>query len=86
MTTNITVFTMDVGEVLLGRDATRAAKARARARHTWPAIAGFLLGCALGGACEPPLGLWSLLLPAGFALLALMLGLAAARDRAYSHP
>src|SRR5262249_6899233 len=38
MTTNITVFTMDVGEVLLGRDATRAAKARARARHTWPAI------------------------------------------------
>ena len=71
MTTNITRFMMDVGEVLLGRDLESVAKARGRAGRTWPAIVGFAAGCALGAACEARLGLWSLALPAGLALLAL---------------
>ena len=50
-TTNITLLTMDLGEMLLGRDAGRIVNARDRALHTWPAIAGFLLGCVLGAGC-----------------------------------
>jgi uncharacterized membrane protein YoaK (UPF0700 family) len=77
MTTNITVFSIDLGEIWLGKDAKRAALARARAKHTWPAIAGFVIGCALGAACEAAFGLQSLALPTGFALLAFVLGLVA---------
>ena len=75
LTTNITVLTMDLGEMLLGRDAGRIVKARDRARHTWPAIAGFLLGCVLGAGCEAALGLRSLLLPTALAAMALALGI-----------
>jgi uncharacterized membrane protein YoaK (UPF0700 family) len=81
LTTNITMLTTDVGEMLFGRDAHRIATARDRARHTWPAVAGFLLGCILGAACEAALGLQSLALPTGFALIALALG-----NRASSSP
>lgn len=41
MTTNITRFMMDVGEVLLGNNLAQAAEARRRARRAWPAIVGF---------------------------------------------
>jgi uncharacterized membrane protein YoaK (UPF0700 family) len=75
MTTNISVFTMDVGAIWFGRNQADRARARVRARHTWPAIAGFLLGCAVGAACEPAFGLTALVIPAllsfgaiGFAL------------------
>jgi uncharacterized membrane protein YoaK (UPF0700 family) len=71
MTTNITRFTLDVVEILLGGDPDGVAAARARASHTWPAIVGFTVGCALGGACQPVLGLWSLALPIALALVAL---------------
>lgn len=77
MTTNITRFTMDVGEVVLGRRPDDVAEARRRAKHTWPAIVGFAGGCGLGAACEAVVGLWSLALPTGLALLALTMGLAA---------
>jgi uncharacterized membrane protein YoaK (UPF0700 family) len=77
MTTNITVFSIDVGDIWLGKDAKRAASARARAKHAWPAIVGFVIGCAIGAACEPAFGLQSLALPTGFALLAFVLGLVA---------
>jgi uncharacterized membrane protein YoaK (UPF0700 family) len=77
ITTNITAFSIDVGEIWLGKDAKRTALARARAKHTWPAIAGFVIGCALGAACEAAFGLQSLALPTGFALLAILLGLVA---------
>jgi uncharacterized membrane protein YoaK (UPF0700 family) len=70
---------MNVVEILLRRGTNGAARARERARHTWPAIAGFLLGCALGAAGQSAFGLRSLALPAGFALLALALGMIAAR-------
>jgi uncharacterized membrane protein YoaK (UPF0700 family) len=82
MTTNITLFTIDVGQVLLGGNASSTAKARERARNTWPAIVGFLLGCALGAACEAAFGLHSLVLPAAFGLLALALGLTGTLHRA----
>jgi uncharacterized membrane protein YoaK (UPF0700 family) len=75
MTTNVTLFTIDVGQMLLGGTASSTGKARNRARNTWPAIVGFLLGCALGAAFEAAFGLRSLVVPAGFALLALALGL-----------
>jgi uncharacterized membrane protein YoaK (UPF0700 family) len=59
MTTNVTHFMLDLG------------KARGRAMRTLPAIAGFTVGCGLGAACEAAVGLWSLALPTGLALLAL---------------
>ncbi len=86
MTTNITVFTMDVGEMLLARDPIAVAKARARAECTWPVIAGFLFGCALGGLGAAILGLRFLVLPAGLALVALALGMAPNLDPAKGSP
>jgi uncharacterized membrane protein YoaK (UPF0700 family) len=73
MTSDVTRFTMDIGAVLFGRDRNDAASAIARARNTWPAIVGFATGCAAGAVCEAAFGLWSLALPAGFALLAVAL-------------
>ena len=74
LTTNITLLTMDIGEILLGRDADHIAKARDRARRTWPAIAGFLVGCTLGAVAEAVLGLRGLVVPTACALIALALG------------
>jgi len=86
LTTNITLLTMDLGEMLLGRDADRIVKARDRVRHTWPAIAGFLLGCVLGAGGEAALGLRSLLLPTALALIALALGLSSKMTATSSRP
>ena len=83
MTTNITRFAIDVGEMLIVGDPDDAAKARSRAKHTWPTIVGFTVGCGLGAACEAAIGLWSLALPAGLALLALPMGVGATRDRGH---
>jgi uncharacterized membrane protein YoaK (UPF0700 family) len=74
MTTNITRLTMDLGEMLLARRANDRVKAGERASCTATAIAGFVLGCGIGAACEAYLGLWSLVVPTGFALIALALG------------
>ena len=52
MTTNVTRFMMDLGEMLLGRDTDEVARARRRANHTWPAIVGFAVGCGVGAAGE----------------------------------
>jgi len=80
MTTNITRFAMDVGEVLLGYDPDKVAEARRRARHTFPAIIGFSVGAGLGAACFVLAGMWSLMLPTTLALLALAISLAAHND------
>jgi uncharacterized membrane protein YoaK (UPF0700 family) len=77
MTSNVTRAAMDVGEVLLGGDPADVAKARNRAARTLPVIVGFVVGCGLGAAGEAALGLWSLALPAGLALLAFAMGFAA---------
>jgi uncharacterized membrane protein YoaK (UPF0700 family) len=74
MTTNITRFMMDIGEVMLGRSPSDVAKARARAMLTWPAIVGFAVGCGLGATCEAATGLTSLVLPVGLAVLAVAMG------------
>jgi uncharacterized membrane protein YoaK (UPF0700 family) len=71
MTTNVTHFMLDLGEALAGADPTAAAAARGRAMRTLPVIVGFTVGCGLGAACEAAMGLWSLALPTGLALLAL---------------
>jgi uncharacterized membrane protein YoaK (UPF0700 family) len=73
MTTNLTRFMMDVGEILFGRDEVGLSSARARAIHTLPAIVGFTVGVALGTACETAFGLLALVLPTGLALLAVAL-------------
>src|SRR6202165_1700850 len=77
MTTNITRFLMDVGDVMLGRKPAAVAKARDRAMRTWPAIVGFAIGCGLGATCEAAIGLRSLALPTGLALLAVSVGVTA---------
>ncbi len=61
---------MDVGDAMLGRRPADVDKARDRAMRTWPAIVGFAIGCGLGATCEAAIGLMSLGLPAGLALLA----------------
>jgi len=76
MTTNVTHFMLDLGEVLVGRDHAQTARARTRAMHTLPVIVGFTIGCVFGAAFEAAAGLWSLALPTGLALLAFTMGLA----------
>jgi uncharacterized membrane protein YoaK (UPF0700 family) len=80
MTTNITRFVMDLGEVLLGRNPDSIARSRTRALSTWPAIVGFAAGCAIGAVCEHAVGLWSLVLPIGLALLAVAMALSNRTD------
>jgi uncharacterized membrane protein YoaK (UPF0700 family) len=72
MTTNVTRFTMDIGELLLGRDPAEVAAARRRAADTWPAIVGFAAGGGLGAALFAAVGISALALPAGGALVALV--------------
>ncbi|EEF58508.1 YoaK family protein [Pedosphaera parvula] len=76
MTTDLTRFIMDAGEVLLGHNPAEVAEARHRAKHTWPVIIGFIAGAGLGAVCFAAGGLKSLGLPAGLALLALVMSLA----------
>src|SRR5467141_3554694 len=86
MTTNITRFVMDVGDVLLGRSPNDGAKAGERARRTGLAIAGFVVGCGLGAGCQAVAGLWSLALPAGLALVALAMAFAVRVESAQARP
>jgi uncharacterized membrane protein YoaK (UPF0700 family) len=79
MTTNLTRFMMDLGEVVFGRDEAGVATARTRAIHTLPAIVGFTVGVALGTACETAFGLTALVLPTGLAALAVALAFVRAR-------
>jgi len=81
MTTNISIVTIDVVSMLIAQDPNDVAKARSRARHTWPAVVGFAVGCTLGASCEMLVGLRSLVLSAGLAFLALALGRASSCRR-----
>src|SRR5437588_9832221 len=75
MTTNITQLTVDLATLVRnGGDADELAKARSRARITFPCIIGFVGGCAAGAALEVRFGLWALALPVGLSALAVPLG------------
>jgi uncharacterized membrane protein YoaK (UPF0700 family) len=82
MTTNVTHFMLDLGEVLVGHDDAKVARARSHAIHIFPVILGFTIGCVLGAAFEAVAGLWSLALPTALALLAIAMGLANRRRTA----
>jgi uncharacterized membrane protein YoaK (UPF0700 family) len=73
MTTNLTRFVMDIGEVWLGTDPDGRVTAAARTRRTGIAITGFVVGAGLGAWCQAFVGLWSLVLPTGLALVALVI-------------
>src|SRR5260370_33074235 len=67
MTTNLTRFVLDLGEVWLGTNPDGHAKAMARARRTGVAITGFGGGAGLGAWRQAHRGLWSLGIPTGLA-------------------
>jgi uncharacterized membrane protein YoaK (UPF0700 family) len=85
MTSNVTRFAIAAGGMMLRGDPARVAAARTRAARTWPAIAGFAIGCGIGAACEAVLGMRSLILPAGLALIAFAIGGAADRRDGEAH-
>ena len=75
MTTNVTRFVLDMGEIALGKNLSTITEARERVKGLWPTIVGFIAGCALGAYCEAEFGLRALVLPASLALLALLIPL-----------
>jgi uncharacterized membrane protein YoaK (UPF0700 family) len=75
MTTNITQLTLDLATLVRNRgDPDEVAKARRRARMTFPCVIGFVGGCAAGAALEVKFGLWALALPVVLSALAVPLG------------
>jgi uncharacterized membrane protein YoaK (UPF0700 family) len=75
LTTNVTRFTIDLVEILVGSDPAEVAEARRRVRHNGPVVVGFTAGCGFGAWSFAAFGLWSLAMPAGLGLLALALSL-----------
>jgi len=71
MTTNLTRFVLDLGEVMLGRNPGGRTKAAARAWRTGVAIAGFVAGAGIGAWFQAHVGPWSLAIPSGLVLAAL---------------
>src|SRR5437016_8690605 len=75
MTTNITQLTVDLVTLARSRGNTdELAKARSRARVTFPCIIGFVGGCAAAAALQVKFGFWSLALPVALSALAVPLG------------
>jgi len=75
MTTNITQLTVDLATLVRSRgDADELAKARRRARMTFPCILGFVVGCAAGATLQVKFGFWALALPVVLSVLAIPLG------------
>jgi uncharacterized membrane protein YoaK (UPF0700 family) len=70
MTTNVARFTLDVCGAFLERSPERVVEVRSRAKRTFLVIAGFAVGCWVGAEGEAIVGLWSLTLPTGLALIA----------------
>ena len=68
-------YSQHIGETTPGQDPSLIAKARQRARRTWPAVRRVSFGCALGAWCEASLRPERPRRTGGFALLALILGI-----------
>jgi len=83
MTTNVTRLMLDVGTVLVGREAPDVANAKERALNTLPVAIGFAIGSAFGAAAEAAIGLWSLILPTVLALFACVIAMRHASDVRY---
>lgn len=73
MTTNVTRFVLEYMDRFLGTTAERRVAASKNSRSIWPAITGFILGCALGAVCQDFFGMRALILPAGLSLLVVAL-------------
>lgn len=72
MTTNTTQLTIDLAMLARGVGKPEdLAKARHRAGMTFPAVIGFVVGCAAGAALEVHFGLRALALPVVLAVLAI---------------
>jgi uncharacterized membrane protein YoaK (UPF0700 family) len=70
MTSNVTRFAIQLGELLRGGDSIEVVEARKQVAHTLLPIVGFTLGCGLGAGYEALFGLRSIAFPVGMALLA----------------
>jgi uncharacterized membrane protein YoaK (UPF0700 family) len=75
LTTNTVQLTIDLAVLVRSKaDLEDLFRARHRVRLTFPAVAGFIAGCAAGGFLEVHFGLWALVLPVGLAGAAIPLG------------
>lgn len=75
ITTNTTQLATDLALLVRGRgDPDSLARARLRARMTFPPVAGFVAGCAAGAVLEVHFRLWALALPTVLAAGAVPLG------------
>jgi uncharacterized membrane protein YoaK (UPF0700 family) len=74
MTSNVTRFAIQLGELLRGGASAAVVEARKRVPHTLSPIVGFTFGCGLGATCEALFGLRSIALPATLALVAFVMG------------
>jgi uncharacterized membrane protein YoaK (UPF0700 family) len=73
MTTNITRLMLSAGDLLTARDAAHFARHRDQVMRMLPVVFGFALGCGLAAVWQATGGLWSLILPTGLVLAALLL-------------
>lgn len=83
MTTNVTQLMSDLSAVLIGGEAADVVKAKSCALQTLPVAIGFVIGCTLATAGEAAVGLSSLMLRTGLALLAFVVGIGHGTDIRY---
>src|SRR5215469_291833 len=75
LTTNTVQLTVDLATLIRGgAQPDELVKTRRRVWVTLSAVAGFMTGCTAGAILESHFGRWALILPAGIAGLALLLG------------
>jgi uncharacterized membrane protein YoaK (UPF0700 family) len=75
VTTNTVQLTIDLAVLVRGQgDPEDLARARRRAKLTFPSLAGFVGGSAAGGFLETHFGLWGLVLPVALAATGVLLG------------
>jgi uncharacterized membrane protein YoaK (UPF0700 family) len=75
MTTNATQLTIELATLLWSRGKPEdLVQARCRAGVIFPAVVGFVAGCAAGAVLEVHCGLWALALPLTLSALAVSLG------------
>ena len=75
MTANIARFALDVGELLMAHHHYDQDRWYSRMPQLAP-LAGFVVGCGLGAACEAAFNRWSPALPVALAALALAMSFA----------